>query len=82
VVTSATLRPDSFVISPRSRACAELTMPLGMRMRIMKCRGRRSSLEDTHPLEPLLVVVGDGPPALAREAEEILRRVEGRPSPP
>ncbi len=43
VVTSAIGRPDarpaSRVISPSSRACAALTMPLGMRTRIMKCPG-------------------------------------------
>jgi len=36
VVTSATFLPLSLVISPSSRACAEVTMPFAMRMRIMK----------------------------------------------
>jgi hypothetical protein len=39
VVTSATFRPDSFVISPRSRTCAAVTIPFGMRTRIMKWPG-------------------------------------------
>src|SRR5262249_53709795 len=38
--------------------------------------GRRLAMEDAHPLEPLLVVVGDGAPALAREPDQILLDVE------
>ncbi len=37
---------------------------------------RGAAMEDAHPLQPLLVVVGDGLPALAREADEILGDVE------
>ena len=39
VVTSAMFRPVAFVISPSRRAWAAVTMPLAMRMRIMKCPG-------------------------------------------
>ena len=38
--------------------------------------GRRLAVEDADPLQPLLVVVGDGLPALAREAHEVLGHVE------
>ena len=53
-------------------------MPLGMRTRIMKWPGRGLAVEDADPLQPLLVVVGDRLPALAREADEVL--VTSRPS--
>ena len=39
VVTSAMLRPVALVISPSRRACAVVTMPLAIRMRIMKWPG-------------------------------------------